>query len=179
MDERKNALVGAAMMICAANEIGWRYHPPGKSTSTRILVWPNKPGILPDFAQVTIDFRHPERSVTDQMVAQMHEAIAEACKQGNVDAEITQTWEFGAEEFDQSCNELVRQAARDLGVSQMDILSQAGHDAYQMTRVAPTALMFSPCKDGISHNESEHIELAYTEPGVNVLLHAVLARAST
>ena len=37
--------------------------------------------------------------------------------------------------------------------------------------------LFTPCKDGITHNEAEHIELAYTLPGVNVLLNAVVARA--
>ena len=58
------------------------------------------------------------------------------------------------------------------------ITSQAGHDAYHMTRITPTALLFSPCKEGITHNENEHIELEYTTPAVNVLLHSVLARAN-
>ena len=72
----------------------------------------------------------------------------------------------------------VRDAARELDVATLDILSQAGHDAYYMSRIAPTALVFSPCKDGITHNEAEHIELAYTLPSVNVLLNAVLKRAN-
>jgi N-carbamoyl-L-amino-acid hydrolase len=38
-------------------------------------------------------------------------------------------------------------------------------------------MIFTPCRDGISHNEAEHAELDETSPGVNVLLHAVLARA--
>jgi N-carbamoyl-L-amino-acid hydrolase len=47
-----------------------------------------------------------------------------------------------------------------------------------MTKVCPTALVFSPCHEGITHNEAEHIELEATLPSVNVLLHAVLARAN-
>jgi N-carbamoyl-L-amino-acid hydrolase len=178
MDKRKNALVGAAMMIVAANDIGWQQHPPGKSTSTRIKVWPNKPGILPDYAQITVDFRHPEKDTTLAMESDMKAAIEECCERANVSATITQSWEFGNEVFDDECAELVRAAATELGVSYRDMLSQAGHDAYNMSRVAPTALLFSPCKDGISHNESEDIELGYTTPAVNVLLHAVLARAN-
>ena len=178
MDKRKNALVGAAMMIVAANDIGWQQHPPGKSTSTRIKVWPNKPGILPDYAQITVDFRHPEKDTTLAMESDMKAAIEECCERANVSATITQSWEFGNEVFDDECAELVRTAATELGVSYRDMLSQAGHDAYNMSRVAPTALLFSPCKDGISHNESEDIELGYTTPAVNVLLHAVLARAN-
>ena len=80
--------------------------------------------------------------------------------------------------FDDGCIALVKNAADELQVSYQEMLSQAGHDAYHMTRVAPTALMFSPCKEGITHNENEHIELEYTVPAVNVLLHAVLARAN-
>ena len=178
MDKRKNALVGAAMMIVAANEIGWRHHPLGKSTSTRILVWPNKPGILPDYAQVTADFRHPDRDTTLAMEAAMREAIDESCERGNVSAEITQSWEFGSEVFDPQCLSLVKATAQDIGVPYREMLSQAGHDAYNMTRVAPTVLLFSPCREGISHNEAEHIELDCTLPSVNVLLNAVVARAN-
>jgi len=178
MDKRRNALVGAAMMIVAANDIGWERHPPGKSTSSRIKVWPNKPGILPDYAQVTVDFRHPDKSTTLAMEADMRVALGQCCERANVSAEIVQTWEFGNEEFDESCIALVKQAADELQIGYREMLSQAGHDAYHMTRIAPTALLFSPCKDGISHNENEHIELEYTVPAVNVLLHSVLARAN-
>jgi hypothetical protein len=37
----------------------------------------------------------------------------------------------------------------------MEIVSGAGHDAVYMARVAPTAMIFVPCADGISHNEIE------------------------
>jgi N-carbamoyl-L-amino-acid hydrolase len=178
MDKRKNALVGAAMMIVAANEIGWKYHPPGKSTSSRIMVWPNKPGILPDYAQVTVDFRHPDENSTLAMEAAMTAAIDDCCARANVTAKVVQTWEFGNEVFDDECIALVKSAAQELRVPYQEMLSQAGHDAYHMTRITPTALLFSPCKEGITHNENEHIELDYTVPAVNVLLHSVLGRAN-
>jgi N-carbamoyl-L-amino-acid hydrolase len=55
--------------------------------------------------------------------------------------------------------------------------SGAGHDAIYVARVAPTAMIFVPCKDGISHNEVEDARPEHLEAGANVLLHAVLARA--
>ncbi len=42
----------------------------------------------------------------------------------------------------------------------------------------PTAMIFTPCRDGISQHEAEHAELGYTAPGVDVLLHAALACAN-
>ena len=72
---------------------------------------------------------------------------------------------------------LAHDTARRLGVPSIDIRSQAGHDAYHMAKVCPAAMIFTPCRGGISHNEKEDIELDRTIPAVNVLLHAVLARA--
>ena len=57
--------------------------------------------------------------------------------------------------FDANCVDTIRQAAIDLGYSQMDVVSGAGHDAIYMNRLAPTGMIFIPCKDGVSHNEIE------------------------
>ena len=56
--------------------------------------------------------------------------------------------------------------------------SQAGHDAYHVSKVAPTAMIFTPCRYGITHNNNEFADLENTMPCVNVLLNAALARAN-
>jgi N-carbamoyl-L-amino-acid hydrolase len=56
-------------------------------------------------------------------------------------------------------------------------VSGAGHDACWINRVAPTAMIFCPCKDGLSHNEAEEITPDWAEKGASVLLHAVLDAA--
>ena len=71
----------------------------------------------------------------------------------------------------------MRDAAEVLGYSRMDVVSGAGHDAVYMARLAPTAMIFIPCKDGISHNEIEDSQPAHIEAGCNVLLHAMLGHA--
>ncbi|HTK93497.1 MAG TPA: Zn-dependent hydrolase [Verrucomicrobiae bacterium] len=179
MDRRRNALVGASMLAVAVNEVGWKYHPTeGKATVARMIAWPNKAGILSEYAQLTCDVRHAERAVADQMLAEVRAAIPDCARRANVEMRIAGEWQFGNERFDPGCVRLIREAAQALGVPHRDILSQAGHDAYYISRIAPTAMIFTPCRDGISHNEAEHAELDYTAPGVNVLLHAVLARAN-
>jgi len=59
----------------------------------------------------------------------------------------------------------------------MEIVSGAGHDAVYMARVAPTAMIFVPCVDGISHNEVEDAKPGDVAAGCNVLLHAILDAA--
>jgi N-carbamoyl-L-amino-acid hydrolase len=179
MDRRRNALVGAAMLAVAVNEIGWTYHTTeGKATVARLIAWPNKAGILSEYAQLTCDVRHAEYQVADRMIAEVKAAMPECARRANVEMRIAGEWQFGNERFDPGCVRLIREAAERLDVPHRDILSQAGHDAYYISRIAPTAMIFTPCRDGISHNEAEHAELDTTVPGVNVLLHAVLARAN-
>jgi N-carbamoyl-L-amino-acid hydrolase len=179
MDRRRNALVGAAMLAVAVNEVGWKYHATeGKATVARMIAWPNKAGILSEYAQLTCDVRHAEREVADRMWAEVKAAMPECARRANVEMRIAGEWQFGSERFDPGCIRLIREAAEQLDVPHRDILSQAGHDAYYISRIAPTAMIFTPCREGISHNEAEHAELDYTVPGVNVLLHAVLARAN-
>ena len=71
----------------------------------------------------------------------------------------------------------VSAAAAHLGYSQMPVVSGAGHDAIYTARLAPSGMIFIPCKDGISHNEIEDAQPADIAAGCNVLLHAMLGRA--
>ena len=68
-------------------------------------------------------------------------------------------------------------AAKKLGYSNMPAVSGAGHDAVYMAKLAPSGMIFIPCKDGISHNEIEDAQPAHITAGCNVLLHAMLERA--
>jgi beta-ureidopropionase / N-carbamoyl-L-amino-acid hydrolase len=177
MAARRNALVGAAMLIVAVNEIGWSYAPEGKATTSRIEVWPNLAGILPDYAKVTVDVRHPDAGTVERMVGDVRRAMSDCAHRAQVEMAIVETWQFGSERFDPGLVDLLRRTATRLGAPSLDLPSQAGHDAYYVSRVAPTAMIFTPCDRGISHNENESTTVADSLPGVNVLLHAVLDRA--
>lgn len=178
MHHRRNALVGAAHLAVAVDDIGWRYAPEdGKTTVARLDLAPNLPGILSDEAQLYIDFRHPSPVRLTDMEREVKAAVSESARRSRTDIEIAEQWGFGGLEFDAGLAELIRETARGLGVQSMDIRSQAGHDAYHVASVCPTVMIFTPCKGGVTHNESEDIDFEQTIPGVNVLLNAVLARA--
>ena len=177
MKLRRNAMIGAAYFLAAVNDIGWDHAPVGRTSASRMVIWPNRFGILPERAEVTVDMRHADRAVTNEMIARTREALARAAERGRVEAEVTGEWTFGDEVFDPGLAGLVRGAAAARGVPAMDMLSIAGHDAYYMSRIAPTALVFSPCVGGITHNEAEDIPREATIDAVNVLLDAVIARA--
>lgn len=178
MRRRSNALVGAALLIARLNEIGWAFEPEGRTTCSRLLIAPNRYGIIPHSAVLTVDLRHPDEERAGEMYREFLDFVPLAARKANVGIEIAREWSFGDVAFDTRLINLVRSVAADLGVSHRHLLSAAGHDAYNVAKVIPTAMIFTPCRDGISHNENEHIEPGYTAPGVNVLLNAVLRRAN-
>ena len=91
--------------------------------------------------------------------------------------EVRQVDQFPASRFDADCVCWYAPPRGGSAIHTVRSSSGAGHDAIYLARVAPTAMIFVPCKDGISHNEIEDARPEHLEAGANVLLHAVLARA--
>lgn len=179
MERRKNALVGGSMLAVAINDIGWKYASTGgKATAARLVTWPNKPGILADQGQFTGDVRHADPATAKAMRDEFIAAIADASRRSQCEMRLFDEWYWGADIFDQSMVSLVRDTTRNLGIPYHELPSQAGHDSYHIAKIAPTAMIFTPCKEGITHNNLEDAVLEETVPGVNVLLHAVVDRAN-
>ena len=178
MERRKNALVAAARLLVAVDDLGWDFAGTGgKATAARLVAWPNKPGILSDWSQTVCDVRHPDPEAALVMAERVRRAIGESAARANCSAEVLDTWVWGGRIFDNDLIDLVRTKSLARGYRTQNILSQAGHDAYMVARHAPTAMIFTPCKGGITHNNLELCDRDDLAPGLDVLLDVVLARA--
>ena len=178
MPRRRDALVGAARMIDAVNRIGHAHAPHACATVGFVQVSPNSRNTIPGHVFFTVDFRHPEDAVLTAMDQELRQACADAAAaSGGLDVEVKEFWYFAPTPFDPALVAAVRDAAAALGYAHQDIISGAGHDAVYMARVAPSAMVFVPCKDGISHNEIEDALPADLAAGCNVLLNALLNSA--
>jgi N-carbamoyl-L-amino-acid hydrolase len=179
MPERRNALVGAGYLIAAVNDIGLNFAAEeGRTTAPRIECFPNLPGIVPEQVRLLIDFRHPEAAGFEKMYTEIKAAIAAAEAKARVVITVAEGWSWGSSRFAAECISLLKETASDLGLPCREMLSQAGHDAYALAELTPTAMIFTPCRGGISHNTNEDIELNRTLPGANLLCNAVLRRAN-
>lgn len=179
MERRRNALVGAAHVAVAVDEIGWRYAAgEGKTTAARLDLWPNLPGIISERASLFCDMRHPDGAELERMIGELETALPDCARRGRCQVEIAERWGFGGMTFDAELINAIRLSARDRGYATLDLKSEAGHDAYNMATICPTAMIFAPCTGGITHNEAESMTQADALPASNVLLDAVLARAS-
>jgi N-carbamoyl-L-amino-acid hydrolase len=177
MNRRHDALLGAARLIDRINRIALD-HPPGVATVGIIEARPGSRNTIPGSAFLTVDLRHPEDAALTAMKSALEAAIATLSRELGLTAVCQEIWWSPAIHFNEAAIGAVRNAAVALGYGHRDIVSGAGHDAAYVNRVAPTAMIFVPCADGLSHNEVESATPADLAAGCNVLLHAILEHAA-
>ncbi len=177
MARRKDALVGAARIVDQVNCIGLDNAPLACATVGLMNVFPNSRNVIPGEVFFTVDFRHPDDQVLSSMDHQLREIAAAVAGELGLEMKFEQIWYSPPVPFNKACVDSVRDAAEAAGLSHRDIVSGAGHDACYIARVAPTAMVFVPCENGISHNEAENAKPEHLEAGCNVLLQAVLKQA--
>jgi N-carbamoyl-L-amino-acid hydrolase len=142
-----------------------------------MMVRPNSRNTIPGQVFFTVDFRHPDDGILARMDEQLRAAVARIAAEHGLDAKVEQIWYTPPIRFAEPCVEAVRQAASRLGYEHMDIISGAGHDACNISRVAPTGMIFVPCENGISHNEVESATPEDLGAGAQVLLLSMIDRA--
>jgi beta-ureidopropionase / N-carbamoyl-L-amino-acid hydrolase len=179
MEARHDALRGASRFVEAVHALALRHAPDGRATVGFMQVSPNSRNVIPGRVAMTVDMRHPDDKALAAMDNDLRAASTAIAHALRLECELTQVDQFQASRFDAACIDAVRSATRNLGYPHREMVSGAGHDAIYVARVAPTSMIFVPCKDGISHNEIEDARPEHLEAGANVLLHAVLARAGS
>ena len=172
MPMRRDALQAAARMFIAIGDVARAHGPYGVATVGMVECHPNSRNVVPGSVFFTIDLRHPEEDVLADMEAEVVWALRQAA--GSLDMTFERVWNSPPVRFDEECVAAVRQAAAAHGYPSRDIVSGGGHDSAYIARVAPTTMIFVPCKDGLSHNEAEQVLQAHVVAGANVLLRAVL-----
>jgi len=178
MEKRKNALVGAAMFINFVENIANNYDQL-RAGITKIDVWPNTFGIVPDFAEVVIDVRHEKSDVATEVIGKIDDYLNIIENEKNLKTKIAQKWSFNCDKFSKDLIKLISNKSEELNIKYTTMLSQAGHDAYNMTNICDSVLIFCPCKDGLSHNENEHVDRHVANPSINVLFNSVVERANS
>jgi N-carbamoyl-L-amino-acid hydrolase len=172
MHLRYDAMLGASKIVAEINNIALNNAPNGLGTVGFMEVYPNSRNTIPGTVKFSGDLRNPNPDVLSKMDGQLKAYCEKLAAEHHLRVDVDDFWYFAPVEFNASDN--VKVAAQKLGYSHMDIYAGAGHDACYMADLVPTGMVFTPCKDGISHNEIESTTPAQCEAGCNVLLHAML-----
>ena len=176
---RRDALQVATHLMQEVVASALRHGPHGRGTVGMVQVHPNSRNVIPGRVKFSIDLRNSTDALVDAMVAEVKAFADQVAQEHGVQVHIEMVSSYPAQLFQPECVEAVGRAAAKLGYSHMPAVSGAGHDAVYMAKLAPSGMIFIPCKDGISHNEIEDAKPEHIEAGCNVLLHAMLERAGT
>ncbi len=175
MAGRRNALLGLARVAQAVDDIAHDHAPLARGTvGSQVAVGPGSRNVIPGTVEFTVDLRHPSVDTLDAMDAALRVVCAEVAADIGLELSLEQISDTVPVAFDEGCVAAVKRACERLGVTHQTITSGAGHDACYIANRVPTAMLFAPCKDGVSHHESESAEPDDLEAVCNVLLHAVL-----
>jgi len=177
MELRKDALLAASELVIEVNRIALAHAPHARGTVGWIDNYPNSRNVIPGRVKLSVDLRAADDVVLSAMDAELKEAVQRIAAKGKVEATVEQVVYFPPQPFTPALVSAIREAAQQQGMTWMNVISGAGHDAVYLARVCPTAMIFVPCLDGISHNEIEDAQPGHLEAGCNVLLQAMLQSA--
>jgi N-carbamoyl-L-amino-acid hydrolase len=177
MPLRRDALATLSEIVLAMERIAGKYGPKAVGTIGEAVIKSPSRNVIPGEIAFTVDCRSADAGIMDALDKELRAAIAEIAGRRKVDVSLDLVWRKPPTHFDARLVDAVENAAESLGYSHRRITSGAGHDACNLNTVLPAAMVFVPCKDGVSHNELEDATQADCAAGANVLMHTVLALA--
>ena len=177
MPYRKDAFFASAEMALELEAMARRFAPQGLVTIGQAGIDASSRNTIAGRVAFTVDLRHPDDAQIAAMERELRDAFARVAQRRGLKVSVESYWTSPATPFDEGCVKLVEDATRALGYGYERIVSGAGHDAIHLARHVPTAMVFIPCVDGLSHNEAEDALPEDVTSGANVLINAVLARA--
>ena len=180
MSFRRDAGLTAARLNVALREMtrSGRYGKDMRAAMGAVRLTPNMVNVVPSRAVCTVDLRNPSGALMAKAEADFARLCSKLAKADGVTISSRRTAKTPHVPFDKSVQALIAGQADRLGLTHEAILSGAGHDAQEWSRICKTAMVFVPGEyDGISHNPREFSTLKQCTDGVNVLLGAALVLA--
>ena len=175
MNLRQDALCGAAEIILSLEKLTKEtlQDVPVVGTIGVIEAKPGALNVIPGAVELGVDIRSISADKKAQIAESFLEAATEVCEHRGLSLAIR---ELGKEEpvmIPKEVQARFEKAVQTLGVNAMSLPSGAGHDAMYLAKVAPTGMLFIPCKEGISHNSLESTEHESIVRAVDVLEYVV------
>lgn len=177
MPLRKDALMTLSEFALALEQIALKLGPKAVATIGEAVIANPSRNVIPGEINFTIDTRSADADILETLERELRAAAAGLATKRKVAFTLDKVWHKPPTHFNAKLVDAVEHAANALGYSNRRITSGAGHDACNLNTVMPAAMVFVPCKDGISHNELEDATQPDCAAGANVLMHTVLALA--
>jgi len=176
---RRDPGVVASRINVFVRELTERFGGSQVGTCGVVTHVPNLVNVVPSEVTMTVDLRNTDEEALQAAEAEFRAFLADVTAAEGVSVEIRTLARFEPVEFDQRVSEIIERTARGAAMSSRRMPSGAGHDAQMFARVCPTAMVFVPSVNGISHNVTEFTEPHDIEAGATVLLRTMLELTET
>ena len=158
MDMRKDALCGVAEFILNVEAFANENRRNMVATVGKVYITNAAGNVIPGEVSCTLDLRSDDEGI----LVSSHEHLRDICKKICDERELFFQWNLvqqsGPVECDKEMNRLLALSIQDAGYDCISLTSGAGHDAVAVSRVAPVAMLFVRCFEGISHHPAENVE---------------------
>jgi N-carbamoyl-L-amino-acid hydrolase len=175
MNQRQDAMIAASKFVLMVNETVNSYKGSQVGTVGRISAEPGVPNVIPGTVNLSLELR----DLSSKKISMIYDKILENTK--IIEQETKTKFSFIPIDatgdpalMDRRIINLISEVSDDLGYTSMLMPSGAGHDSQTMALIAPTAMIFAPSKDGISHSPKEYTNFEMLEKTTNVMLNTIL-----
>ena len=174
MDHRQDAMLAAAQFAVEMNRMVRAM--PGRQVATvgRIAAQPGAPNVVPGRVVFSIDYRDLAVATLDRLDEQFHDIARKIELETGTRFSFDQHPASAPALMNDELRAMIAESAGGLGLSTHSLPSGAGHDAQQMAKITPTAMIFIPSRGGISHSPNEYTSPEDVVHGANALLQTVL-----
>lgn len=173
MGIRRDALLGAARMICRLMDRAKEIGPPLVVTAGHLEVKPNMGNVVPGEVEFSLDVRHTEEDVLETFTQEIRDILKETADEAGLGLSIHLWMKEPSVRMDEGLVGRLEEALAKSKVPGMRMHSGAGHDSQLIARKIPTAMLFVPSKDGISHNPKECTSPGELAAGIRILANTL------
>jgi beta-ureidopropionase / N-carbamoyl-L-amino-acid hydrolase len=177
MNVRQDSFMAASRLVLRMRKFALDVSPDIRFTVGRAEVLPGSPNTVPGLTRFVLDLRHQGEDVLDTVAAELCRQASEIGREERVKIDVSLSMEVKPVMFDRRTVDLLSRKALALDMSCERMISGAMHDASSIARVAPTAMLFVPCRNGISHAEEEWAEPEHLAAGCQVVAEATVELA--
>ncbi len=177
LDARRDAVAALVSALARLQDEIMPGDADARFTAGRLASLPDSVNAVASQATCSLDLRHPRADRLAAMEARVRAVLGEAAIAHGCSLAIEPLFAAPPTAFDPDMLAAVEAAAARRGLAARRMVSGAFHDALAIAAIAPTAMIFVPCRGGISHNEQEFVEPEASVAGATVLLEATLDAA--
>jgi N-carbamoyl-L-amino-acid hydrolase len=179
MRDRKDALCGAAELVLAVEEAAASSPSPDTVATTGVCrVHPGAINSIPSRVTLEIDVRDIDAASRDEALARIEDSVARVAARRGLRHRVERINQDPPARAGDEVIAAIEAACEHLGLARRRIVSRAYHDALFMARVAPTGMIFIPCRGGVSHRPEEYASPEQIRCGVEVLAHSLARLAA-